>query len=1483
MNTHRSLGSILLLLAFLFASGLSATAQTQQSVAILLGKARSLEARGRIDLASQNWQQVLLSNPNQPEALAGLARSAKQNADLESERSYLDRLRKVNPRDPAIHAIERMHFPTQEERDRLDEAGRLTMQHKPDDAMKIYHQVFGDEPPPGKWAGPFYAAEAASSAGHEKALAQLRQLCAHQPDNEMSRLWLALALTYDPKMRMEGFHLMQSIQDPGAAEQTRGPWRQALVWEKDNPAILKSLDAYLARYPDPELQPIQASLREKEERAAADASKERGFQALRNKDMSTAQEKFDEVLRRSPNDLNAIIGLGFVRLNQKRFSEALTLLERARTMAPQRSDLREGCDTARFWLAMQRGVTASQQNQPDLAITAYRDALLIRPQDDQASLALGQTMVRTKRYSEAESEFNTVLTRSPNNADAMAGLGFIRLNQGRFDDAQKFLSAALKSSPGRKDLDEGYHNAQYWGVMKHGADALAQNHAAEAIADYRQALALHPGTAEALLGLAVASERNDNDAEAEKAYGQLAASDPRDIRGWLGLMRTQIHGKNPSAALVSAQGIPQPTKQEIEQRSDYLAELALAYYAAKRPDDGARALQRALAAAGASDSEEALNLRLQVAKLLADDNRVDQATEIYRQAAEHHPNSDIAWQGLVGVYTRTQNYKAAMATLQAMPQSSYVAAAKNTSFLNSVAAVYSSAGQCAKAEEFLKRSIDADQAAGRQPAENTQLQLAGIWMRERNYENARQAYRSIIERDRASLEAWRNYVTVLHEQRADPTIVTEIRGVPPGTYAQLANDPSFLVLLASAHSTLGQKDELIDLLKRAYSRYQEKGYIPLGVEVQLAWAMVDSPAHDDELSNLLKTARSRQDLTPRQSKTIDEIWSVWSVRRAQAAIAAKQPDRGIAILVSARSALPHDGRIQSALATAFSQEHEYHKALDIYSAWGLVGAEAGDYRAAAGAALATHNEILADAYLKDGLQQWPADVDLLQMAAKQEAAEGKYDDAKRDLKAALAATRNQQLKDSQNTLGAKPIPQTSVKLDDQQEPKSPSARSSSDAPAACLPVSSAAHPGIFHPLLVDASYVFVGDPEPPQAQSSTAPSDDRQSTSQTSGTQPTTDSQKAHQIQDEIDVVQNRNTSVLDMGDSATGRTGDQGLDRLIIEDSVIGDSFAAANKVRFAVEAHGLYLFSGTPTGTSNLQFGTLPKGAVFDQQNAAGYGGELQLSTNTFGMSFGTSPQGFPTHNLVGGFRFRPIGGPLTLMFERDSVKDSLVSYAGVRDPGTGTVWGGVVSNTGSLQLARNTRTNGQYVNAGYSFIQGTNIPDNWNVNANVGAYQQIVSGLTLGINAAEMHYNRNLSFFSLGQGGYFSPQKYYLASIPMSWFSRHHRFEYELRAALGIQYLSNDSSLIFPTRPDLQNGSFYAGSTDTGPNYNASVRIGYRVAPHWYFEAFGTANNAKNFATQTIGFRLKYMMHRLPANTDLHVNSIPDWKGRQPLSIE
>src|SRR5215472_2088839 len=108
----------------------SARPQTAGGVEALLAKARSLELRGRIDLAVQNWSKVLLVDPNQIEALAGLARSAKQNGQVDEERVYLDRLRRLDPRDPQIEAVEKVRVFTPEERNRLDEAGRLAMEHK---------------------------------------------------------------------------------------------------------------------------------------------------------------------------------------------------------------------------------------------------------------------------------------------------------------------------------------------------------------------------------------------------------------------------------------------------------------------------------------------------------------------------------------------------------------------------------------------------------------------------------------------------------------------------------------------------------------------------------------------------------------------------------------------------------------------------------------------------------------------------------------------------------------------------------------------------------------------------------------------------------------------------------------------------------------------------------------------------------------------------------------------------------------------------------------------------------------------------------------------------------------------------------------------------------------------------------------------------------------------------------------------------------
>ena len=93
------------ILVLLGTTGLPAqgTAATQS----LLEKAHTLEVRGRMDMASQTWEQVLLSDPKNAEALGGLARAAKLAGNMGLANAYLDRLRAVNPKDPNIARVRR--------------------------------------------------------------------------------------------------------------------------------------------------------------------------------------------------------------------------------------------------------------------------------------------------------------------------------------------------------------------------------------------------------------------------------------------------------------------------------------------------------------------------------------------------------------------------------------------------------------------------------------------------------------------------------------------------------------------------------------------------------------------------------------------------------------------------------------------------------------------------------------------------------------------------------------------------------------------------------------------------------------------------------------------------------------------------------------------------------------------------------------------------------------------------------------------------------------------------------------------------------------------------------------------------------------------------------------------------------------------------------------------------------------------------------
>src|SRR5665213_3348056 len=207
----RSFGlAVVLCFGFVFASHTPIYAASQASVQ-LLGKARLLEGRGRLDLASQAWEQVLLAEPDNSEALGGLARYAKESGRKQEADRYLERLRKVDPKNAAISRVDDLHS-MESQRGRLDEAQRLAAGKNFEGAMRLYRLVFGNEPPAGGWSIAYYETLASCPGGWEDATAGLERLLQKYPDAPEYRLSLGRLWTYRPQTRAKGFQLLESVK-----------------------------------------------------------------------------------------------------------------------------------------------------------------------------------------------------------------------------------------------------------------------------------------------------------------------------------------------------------------------------------------------------------------------------------------------------------------------------------------------------------------------------------------------------------------------------------------------------------------------------------------------------------------------------------------------------------------------------------------------------------------------------------------------------------------------------------------------------------------------------------------------------------------------------------------------------------------------------------------------------------------------------------------------------------------------------------------------------------------------------------------------------------------------------------------------------------------------------------------------------------------------------------------------------------------------
>jgi len=1567
-------------------------------IAALLARAHAQEQTGRDDLAAQTWRQVLLVDPRNRDALAGMARAAKLAGKDAEANDYINRLRQVDPTNSEILKIQATAT-LKVQAGQLQQAAQLAQTGHPDDALRIYRSVWGNHPPDGDWALAYYDTEASTEAARADAVAGLRALALKYPADQRYNVTLGRILTYAPRTRADGLRLLgQFPQDPAA----QSAMRQAHLWDAQNPSAAAGIRAYLQQHPDEQ---IAQSLAESETRQAK-------------------TQQGDQGIARGPAERAAFAALA------------------------------------------------------------------------------------ANHVDEAQESFLALLTEMPDNPRAAAGLGFLRMRQSNFPAAITLLERAQQNGLHRADVDDALKTARFWATVQRGTDALNGSHTDEAVASYKSALLLRPNSVEALDGLSGAYMKAGQPVQAIVVYRQMLKLQPNSTEAWRGLFTAQIQSSQPTEALETARRFPAPVKAALQSNPDYLRSLAAAYTAAGQTAAAQATLQQALALPF-PDNGHGLKTetRLQYAGLLSDGKRYAQAAALYRDILYDDPESIPAWQGLIAMQHQAGHDPEAIATVERMSPATYDDALEDSGFLSLLASIYQQENRFDLAQQLLQRSARSFAAQNQPVPIPLQLQLASISLQQNHPDEAYAIFRNVLTGHPERTEAWKGLLTVLHQTHRDRDALAELRQIPVDTRRSLDRDVEYQQTVASIYATTGNSAAAIQLIAQIQAHYRAvHGVAPPDVDIQNAWLLYNT--HDDrDLYRALMALGGRDDLSDDQRRTVQTVWGTWSVRRAGEATDGGDARRSLQILSAASQAFPANHDVSKALAGGYLKAGDPKRAMGIFNSLDLANASVADYTNMVGAALAAPNLRQAETWLREALDKFVNDPQVLALAARFEQARGDHSRAAGYWKASLAAMpavdptnrlahtldradagpsrraldgNLSGLLDPDNDVAARAVrpplpsyadtystaqgsriattnaapalygpdpyllgtapvqtdaPSASSRTNDHTNPSTerlgdylptselrpqqpaPESGDPADAdafappdllapkrgaectiasqrPAPARKQTPASNPTIeLKPntsLEPNQAIHFLPNSSSTEATATAPPSDvlyllpqtmpeasgilpqlrepalqtyaaPQPQTAQVAPTQipGITDPQLTQQslpplrgpwsLQPVVRETDPRTETEnqlanIDAGYSpwnggtgyVTHRTGTPGFDQLTLLEAPFEASTTVAGSTRITAVVIPSLLDSGVSAGTSTDQLGTLAATATPAQQNSAGVGGEVQVSTSNIGLSAGTTPRGFLVPNYIGRLSWHPTSGPLSIVFAREGIKDSQLSYAGLRDPGsvsstyTGNIWGGVVSNAGNVQYSRGDESSGYYAGIGGQYITGLNVETNNRIDGVAGAYWKIISvpgsgELTIGANFFGMHYAHNLRFFTYGQGGYFSPSVYFLANVPFTVKGQYgSNIHYLVAGALGLQAFQEDSSLYFPTHvyssnpvtttpilptiaPDLPNltntlrpiapappitpivpvfsNPSYPSQSVVGGNYDLHAEISDHIIDRWYVGGFISFNNTRDYASQTVGFFIRYMTRPQDVTSDATPDApsgIFPYQGLRPLMV-
>lgn len=1384
------------------------------ATAALVEQGNYWQTQGRADLAEESWKKLLTVDPRSTDAMYGMAQVELSRSNADAARSWIARLRTANPNDPRLARLQQQSQQPAGQQSTLQRARAAARAGRSAEAVELYRSQFDNRPPPDALALEYYQVLASTPQGADEGRKGLEQLVKDHPENANYRLALAQQKTYSEPTRRAGIReLVELTKQPAVAGAARAAWRQALIW----------LDA---RQPDVPL--------------------------------------YQDYL--ANNQADAAV------------SARLETLTAAKTAAA---------------------------NSPD------------------APLGEGFKALERGDASTAEQRFQAALRAKADDSEALGGLGLVRLRQERFSEAQDFLERAVRA--GGSKWNSALQSATYWTLIGQARAAQGKNDLRGAQALYERAVRIdgrEPVGQNALADLRAAA---GDFAQAEQGYKRVLESKPQNTQALRGLISVYGQTGRPDQALALARQLTPEQATQLGGLRDIQVEQAR-NRARQQADAGdAPGAQRTLedAMLAAPDSPW---VRLDLANIYRKQGMVSEARGVMEGLLMSQPDMPDALYASALLASETGDAAAGIQYLERIPAASRtrdMAGLQRRLWAQSQAAralalarqgqVDAARGVLAQAESALSTDMPAElwgQLAGayaeigdapralamsRQllarsptPSIGDRLLYASVLLKTKQDIELSAVLRQLasVNMTASQRNDFDNLRVAFALRQADAlreagNLEAAYNAMAP-VLAERPNDPQAMGALARMYSAARDETQALALYQRILQRN------PTDLDTLLAAAASASAQREhSEAENYVMAALKQ---APDQSRVLAAAGRVYrnagdSRKAEQYLRAAVDAERQVASGGFAPGGAPvqmgggnpfagmtGSGAPGAAVPTGYPpangnpfaqqarmQPVSYPGAAPVYAqaqAYPAAGYPAAGYPAAPQGYPAYPVAGAPNAY-PPGALPWGST--------------GTAANAKGRAATAKGATRTARNNANGN------VPQASAYV-------APSMQPMQQYP---VPGTQQVAP-VYIPQAQPQGGAYPSYPAYPQANAAYAQANTpRQEPSWNSPLR----AAPANPLVSELQDLESQRAISLTAGTIYRNRAGEAGLSRLSDFQLPVQARFPVGEG-KIVVGVTPTVLDAGTPASDypTGSRFGggpaaalnALQSGRETNQQNASGVGLNVGYEGKNFDAGIGTTPLGFRTTNVVGNVTFKGSFGDswnYKADLSRRAVTDSVLSFAGAKDERTGERWGGVVATGARGDLGYDDGTYGVYSYLSAHGITGKNVASNSRFETGGGAYLHLMnsasSKLTLGMNIGLMGYDKNLSYYTYGQGGYFSPQSFVSVAFPVDWTGRADRLSWRLNASLGVQSFTQKSSPYFPT-DSSRNGdaaraaaaalglglsstvynNMYASSSKTGLSYNLAAVVEYQLAPKMFLGGALGFNNAQNYRQFTGALYLRYV---------------------------